>query len=72
LQAAQSGVGASLEAIAFGHVGGASEDSRLREGASVHVAFRLEINQYRGNERVQLNCQHLQLLEREGRGWPMC
>jgi single-stranded-DNA-specific exonuclease len=67
LRAAQPSLGASLEAIAFGHVGGASDDSRLREGASVHLAFRLEINEYRGNERVQLNCQHLQLLERDGR-----
>ncbi len=67
LRAAQSSPGAWLDAIAFGHVGGATDDSRLREGASVHVAFRLEINEYRGNERVQLNCQHLQLLE-PGRG----
>ena len=71
LRAAQSslgtGPGVSLDAIAFGHVGGAADDARLREGASVHLAFRLEINEYRGNERVQLNCQHLQLLERDGR-----
>jgi single-stranded-DNA-specific exonuclease len=70
LRAAQADLGAGpggcLDAIAFGHVGGASDDSRLREGASVHLAFRLEINEYRGNERVQLNCQHLQLLERGG------
>jgi hypothetical protein len=25
----------------------------------VHLAYRLEINEYRGVERVQLNCQHL-------------
>jgi single-stranded-DNA-specific exonuclease len=63
LQAAQAGA-APLDAIAFGHVGGVSDDARLRGGASVRLAFRLEVNEYRGNERVQLNCQHLELHER--------
>jgi single-stranded-DNA-specific exonuclease len=49
-----------LEAIAFGYVGGAAEDARLRSGACVQLAYRLEVNEYRGVERVQLNCQHFQ------------
>ncbi len=62
LQAAES-ASAPLDAIAFGHVGGSSDDGRLRGGARVHLAFRLEINEYRGNERVQLNCQHVAVRE---------
>jgi single-stranded-DNA-specific exonuclease len=49
----------SIDAIAFGYIGGASEQPQLRNGARVHLAYRLEINEYRGIERVQLNCQHL-------------
>ncbi|MDP9083197.1 MAG: single-stranded-DNA-specific exonuclease RecJ, partial [Pseudomonadota bacterium] len=51
--------GDCIEAIAFGYVGGADEDSRLRSGARVRIAYRLEVNDYRGTERVQLNCQHV-------------
>jgi single-stranded-DNA-specific exonuclease len=67
LQAAHSQDGASLDAIAFGHVGGTCDDARLRTGASVRLAFRLEVNEYRGNQRLQLNCQHLEIEERTGR-----
>jgi hypothetical protein len=28
-------------------------------GKQVRVAYRLEVNEYRGVESVQLNCQHL-------------
>jgi single-stranded-DNA-specific exonuclease len=49
----------SVEAIAFGYVGGTAEDSKVRIGARVQLAYRLEVNEYRGIERVQLNCQHL-------------
>ena len=49
----------SIDAIAFGYIGGAAEQPQLRNGARVHLAYRLEINEYRGVERVQLNCQHL-------------
>jgi single-stranded-DNA-specific exonuclease len=52
---------APVDAIAFGYVGGTSDDPRLRGGSRVRLAFRLEINEYRGTERVQLNCQHLEL-----------
>jgi single-stranded-DNA-specific exonuclease len=54
---------AAIDAIAFGHVGGAADDARVRGGARVRVAFRLEVNEYRGDERLQLNCQHLQIHE---------
>jgi hypothetical protein len=33
----------------------------VAEGAAVQLAYRLEVNEYRGNARVQLNCQHLAL-----------
>jgi single-stranded-DNA-specific exonuclease len=50
-----------IEAIAFGYLGGASEDPQLRGGAKIQAAYRLEVNEYRGVERVQLNCQHFNL-----------
>jgi single-stranded-DNA-specific exonuclease len=52
-------LGDSIEAIAFGYIGGAAEDSNVRSGAGIELAYRLEVNDYRGVERVQLNCQHL-------------
>jgi single-stranded-DNA-specific exonuclease len=50
-----------IEAIAFGYIGGAAEDPSLRSGARIQLAYRLEVNDFRGTERVQLNCQHLRL-----------
>jgi single-stranded-DNA-specific exonuclease len=56
-----------LDAIVFGYVGGACEDPQLRSGAqprggaSIRLAYRLEVNEYRGRESVQLNCQHFTL-----------
>jgi single-stranded-DNA-specific exonuclease len=50
-----------IEAIAFGYLGGAAEDPALRSGAEIQLAYRLEVNEYRGVERVQLNCQHFRL-----------
>jgi single-stranded-DNA-specific exonuclease len=59
---ASNGVdGGPIEAIAFGYVGAASEDAQVRSGARIHAAYRLEINEYRGTERLQLNCQHVRL-----------
>jgi single-stranded-DNA-specific exonuclease len=49
---------APLEAIAFGFVGSSGEAPMIG-GAQVQLVYRLEINEYRGLERVQLNCQHL-------------
>ncbi len=51
--------GESVEAIAFGYVGGIHETSELRPGGFVRVAFRLEVNEYNGTRRPQLNCQQL-------------
>jgi single-stranded-DNA-specific exonuclease len=50
--------GESLEAIAFGYVGGVHDSPKLRPGGSVRVAYRLEVNEYNGL-RPQLNCQQL-------------
>jgi single-stranded-DNA-specific exonuclease len=46
-----------VEAIAFGRLAEVGES--LCGGAKIHVAYRLEINEFRGAERVQLNCQHV-------------
>jgi single-stranded-DNA-specific exonuclease len=48
-----------LDAIAFGYLGGASESAEVRAGARVEVAYRLEVNEYKGVERLQLHCLHL-------------
>jgi single-stranded-DNA-specific exonuclease len=53
---------ASVEAIAFG----SGSDANLTRGAPIRLAYRLEVNEFRGTERVQLNCQHI------GVGRPMC
>jgi single-stranded-DNA-specific exonuclease len=61
--AGPGGYGAdTIEAIAFGYVGGTAEDLLLRRGARIQLAYRLEVNDYRGGERVQMNCQHLRLV----------
>ncbi len=52
---------APLDAIAFGYVGGAMEDPALRTGNEVSLAYRLEVNEWNGAERVQLNCQHMKI-----------
>jgi single-stranded-DNA-specific exonuclease len=49
----------AIDAIAFGYVGGTSEDASVEAGRRLEVAYRLEVNEYRGAESVQLNCQHL-------------
>lgn len=48
-----------IEAIAFGRL--AAADESFSCGAKIHMAYRLEINDYRGAEQVQLNCQHVRL-----------
>ncbi len=54
-----------IEAIAFGFAGtlhaDAGHGAPLPQGAAVRLAYRLEINEFRGAERVQLNCQHVRL-----------
>ena len=59
----QAAGGEAMEAIAFGYVGGACEEPSLRCGSAVRVAYRLDINEYRGTERLQLNCQHVELMQ---------
>jgi single-stranded-DNA-specific exonuclease len=51
-----------LDAIAFGYIGGPTEDASVRPGRQLQVAYRLEVNEYRGAESVQLNCQHLKAI----------
>jgi len=51
--------GPPIDAIAFGYIGSVAEDPQLRAGMRAHLAYRLEVNEYRGLGRVQLNCQHL-------------
>jgi single-stranded-DNA-specific exonuclease len=51
--------GPLIDAIAFGYVGSAAEDPQMRAGMRAQLAYRLEVNEYRGLGRVQLNCQHL-------------
>ncbi|MGA2187534.1 MAG: single-stranded-DNA-specific exonuclease RecJ [Steroidobacteraceae bacterium] len=64
LAAPTSAAGArGLDAIAFGYIGGDTEDAAMRSGRRLHVAYRLEVNDYRGVQSVQLNCQHLKLAE---------
>jgi single-stranded-DNA-specific exonuclease len=63
-----SASGETLEAIAFGFVGGPAEDAALCPGAGAEIAYRLEINSYRGEERVQLNCQHVRCLSPHSAG----
>jgi single-stranded-DNA-specific exonuclease len=49
----------ALDAIAFGYVGGETESALVQAGANVRVAYRLEVNEYQGLERVQLNCRQV-------------
>jgi single-stranded-DNA-specific exonuclease len=51
--------GPVVNAIAFGYMDGASQNPALEVGATVDLAYRLEVNEYGGTEQVQLNCQHL-------------
>jgi single-stranded-DNA-specific exonuclease len=52
----------AIDAIVFGYIDGtATGNAAPAEGAAVQLAYRLEINEYRGSVRVQLNCQHLAL-----------
>ena len=59
----QAAGGEAMEAIAFGYLGGASEQPSLQSGAAVRVAYRLDVNEFRGTERLQLNCQHVEVMQ---------
>jgi single-stranded-DNA-specific exonuclease len=55
----------ALDAIYFGYLeagsslGAAGDLEALAPGAQVHLGYRLEVNEYEGVKRAQLNCQHL-------------
>jgi single-stranded-DNA-specific exonuclease len=51
----------AIDAIAFGYLDPSKGNAAVGEGAAIQLAYRLEVNEYRGNVRVQLNCQHLAL-----------
>jgi single-stranded-DNA-specific exonuclease len=51
----------TIDAIAFGYIDPSKGNAAVGEGAAVQLAYRLEVNEYRGNARMQLNCQHLVL-----------
>jgi single-stranded-DNA-specific exonuclease len=51
----------AIDAIAFGYMGSPSENANMRGGATIELVYRLEINEYRGAARIQLNSQHLKL-----------
>ncbi len=51
----------SIDAIAFGYVGSPSENADLSGGSAIQLVYRLEVNEYRGTARVQLNCQHVKI-----------
>ncbi|MDE1923760.1 MAG: single-stranded-DNA-specific exonuclease RecJ, partial [Gammaproteobacteria bacterium] len=52
----------SVDAIAFGFVDGTAAGAPPPSGARVTAAFRLEVNEFNGRTRLQLNCQHLRRL----------
>ncbi len=47
-----------IDAIAFGQAGDAL-DPAVRPGRRLQVAYRLEVNDFRGVESMQLNCQNI-------------
>jgi single-stranded-DNA-specific exonuclease len=51
--------GGALEAICFGHQDGPYRDVALERGAKLRIAYRLEVNEWNGRERLQLNCEYL-------------
>ena len=51
----------AIDAIAFGYLGSPSASAGMRGGANIELVYRLEINEYRGAARIQLNCQHLKI-----------
>jgi single-stranded-DNA-specific exonuclease len=56
------GTADSIDAIAFGYVGGSAQSAQMRAGAQLQVAYRLEVNDFRGTESVQMNCQNIEVI----------
>jgi single-stranded-DNA-specific exonuclease len=50
---------AVLDGIQFGYLGGEFENAAVRAGARVRLLYKLEVNEYNGSERLQLNCAGL-------------
>jgi single-stranded-DNA-specific exonuclease len=50
---------APLECISFGYFGSEQENADVHPGARVTMLYRLEVNEYNGAERVQLNAAYL-------------
>ena len=48
--------GGVIDAIQFGYLGGPFDDARVRPGARLRLLYRLEVNEYEGRERLQMNC----------------
>jgi single-stranded-DNA-specific exonuclease len=53
------GAAGPLDCISFGYLGSELENAAVRAGARVKLLFRLEVNEYNGSERVQLNASYL-------------
>lgn len=53
------GAAGPLECISFGYLGSEMENEAVRAGARVKLLYRLEVNEYNGSERVQLNASYL-------------
>jgi single-stranded-DNA-specific exonuclease len=51
--------GPDLDAIAFGYFGGPDAEPTVPVNMPVKVAYRLEVNEWNGRERPQLNCEFL-------------
>ena len=47
--------GATMDAIHFGYLGSEFDDPRVRAGTRVRLLYRLEVNDYAGTERLQIN-----------------
>ncbi|GAC1301201.1 MAG: single-stranded-DNA-specific exonuclease RecJ [Steroidobacteraceae bacterium] len=55
----QAAPASGIDAIAFGGADVMADAGSMARGRRLHVAYRLEVDQYRGGESAQLNCQHL-------------
>jgi len=47
--------GATMDGIHFGYLGSEFDDPRVRAGTRARLLYRLEVNDYAGTERLQLN-----------------
>jgi single-stranded-DNA-specific exonuclease len=51
--------GAPIDGIQFGYLGGEFDVPSVRSGSRVRLLYKLEVNEYNGSERLQLNCAGL-------------